>query len=250
MSILNTFLNKISKKVDERNIVYDNREQPASSDEHKPKNKINKPIDSSHRSRPKLIKYLNAKQYFKKLNDIQGDSVVARESSFRKKTIKNTQASSKRNMFWPLFDDPIMDQKFSTLLWLWIEKPFLSLVLPKKNVWWVMGENNQYFPDVTNAPFGNQNILRSYIIHILIWIPIFYIYYNHPICPQKTQKPVIAGFLFGIIGFLFLPELPYAQITTKCKVPYVHESPEIMCNVYRPNGSPLVEMCCSTCTPT
>jgi len=204
MSILNTFLNKISKKVDERNIVYDNRERDAPSDEHKPKNEINKPIDSSHTDRPKLIKYLNAKQYFKKLDDIQGDSAVARESSFRKKTIKNTLASSKRNMFWPLFDDPIMDQKFSTLLWLWIEKPFLSLVLPKKNVWWVMGENNQYFPDVTNAPFGNQNILRSYIIHILIWIPIFYIYYNHPICPQKTQKPVIAGFLFGIICFLFL----------------------------------------------
>lgn len=27
------------------------------------------------------------------------------------------------------------------------------------------------------------------------------------------------------------------EVKTKCKVPFVHQSPEIMCNVYRPNGS-------------
>jgi len=197
MSQLHTFYSKISKKRrDETGIYpYNNNkgEEALHSNIYKKKN-----TDTiKHQPLPKLIKYINAKQYFKVLNQFGSEG---EDSDIG----QGDDSTPQRNKLWPLFDDEIQDQKISTFLWSWIEKPFLSLVLPKKNIWWAMSENNEYFPSVTQAPFGNQNIIQAYIIHLIIWVSIFYMYYNNPICDNATQKPVVIGFVFGIICFILI----------------------------------------------
>jgi len=192
MSHLNTFYRKISKKgVGRNNIVKIAPDHDVSVGGAMQGGGPEGAVDTEHSRLPKLLKYVNAKQYFERLKQMEQGL-----------PIKNPAGSG--NKLWPIFDDEAKDQKFSTLLWSWIEKPFLSPVLPKNDVWWVMGENNEYFPEVTEAPFGNQNIMRSYLIHLIIWIPIFYIYYNHPICGKATKKPIIMGFLFGLFFFLLI----------------------------------------------
>ena len=221
MSILNTFLNKISKKESVKdNKVFPQEDDNISEQETDDGTDDDAPAQEGQ-SRvfhiPKLIKYMRAKQYFKGLDKTQ--STMKKAGYFNRdrgfglspqtgkeptQVTLNTKNKIKKSLLWPLFNDTVKDDKVSTFLWSWIERPFLSLLLPKKNVWWVMSENNEYFPAITDAPFGNQNIVRSYLIHIMIWLPIFYIYYNHSICGKATQKPIIIGFFFGLLSFLLV----------------------------------------------
>jgi len=193
MSQLHTFYRKISKKgIGGDNMGRNNTKNDGAVGE--ATLAAEPQVDTEHSRRPKLLKYVNAKQYFERLRQVEQGAPV-----------KPTAGS--QNKLWPLFDDEAKDQKVSSVLWSWIEKPFLSLVLPKKNVWWVMGEKNEYFPSITEAPFGSQNIMLPYLIHLIIWAPIFYIYFNHPICGAATRKPIIFGFLFGLLCFILIDVL-------------------------------------------
>jgi hypothetical protein len=201
MSQLHTFYSKISKKRRDETEIYPHNNNNNKGEEASPSNIYKKKNTETikHQPLPKLIKYVNAKQYFKVLNQFEsegedGDIGLGDDS----------RPDPRHSKLWPLYDDEVQDGKITDLLWSWIEKPFLSLVLPKKNVWWAMSENNEYFPSVTQSPHGNQNIIQAYIIHLIIWVPIFYMYYNNPICDNATQKPIVIGFVFGIFCFILI----------------------------------------------
>ena len=195
MSILNTFLNKISRKEpsrsDDKNSI-DGKSVEIATDVPRPKY-----IDTPH-GRVKFKQYNSAKSYFDKLHKLQHkykDHLTGVEVSLDDKTKSSVEHSSlSRRLFMTRY----MDQLGSDLLWKWVEQPSLSYLLPKKDVWWTMSEKNEYFPEISEAPFGDNFIFYYYFAHCIIWIPVFLIYFNNPIC-KHTKVPVLIGFFFGLI---------------------------------------------------
>ena len=193
---MNTFLNKISRRENSRNEDKNSTEGKEKVKENTAYVPLPKYIDTIQ-GRVKLKQFKSAKSYFDKLHKLQhkykGHLAGVEVSLYDKNKSKIENSSFSRRLFMTRYTDQVL----SDWLWKWLERPFLSYLLPKKDVWWVMSAANEYFPEISQAPFGDSFIFFYYFAHCIIWTPIFLIYFNNPIC-RHTKNPVLIGFFFGL----------------------------------------------------
>ena len=136
------------------------------------------------------ISYIPAKKYFKDLTKKPRVRLLVPTSPLGPPSVLKN----------PYFDTQ-WSAPMADLLWKWVEKPLNYFLLPPKDIWWTMSKDNIYFPlAASQGPFGDRDILTFYMLHIIIWIPIFWYYFNNSICP--THFAVLFGFFFGLIMFM------------------------------------------------
>ena len=179
MPDLDNFLDQLTKK---RSVA------------HKDKSQSKEEIIHHHK-----ISYVSAKKYFKNLTKKPGRQGEIYLSP------KNANIARGKDQGLAVLKKPYFDTQWSApmadLLWKWVEKPLNYFLLPPKDIWWTMSKDNVYFPiAASQGPFGDRDILTFYLLHIVIWIPIFWYYFNNCICP--SQFSVLFGFFFGLIMFM------------------------------------------------
>lgn len=95
------------------------------------------------------------------------------------------------NNYWK--QNKYMIDNGTDFVWDNIEKPIVDSFTPEKNVWWAIGENNKYFPQLDIFSLSRIEQLVHIIIHIFIWVSIFYLFYN---------KYPISCIIFSVLGLL------------------------------------------------